>query len=252
MSARMPIVEAPLWKKILAWVGLALGALMIAAGVDQPGARSVAGMVLFGLALVLPSAWWMWCQGRDARIAAQNADLAASNARMRQYLTGDDAAYAAALDEAPTIPGTNRRWNLVAPASFLLVVIGVTVSPTPEPPERADVVTPPATSTTASSSPVESVSAAPTTRAPVGSTAPAEGGQETTPAPEPERQYVPVAPVPDRQSSDPSRSGGGVYYKSCAQARAAGAAPLNAGSPGYRPGLDRDGDGVACDQGAGG
>jgi hypothetical protein len=33
----------------------------------------------------------------------------------------------------------------------------------------------------------------------------------------------------------------------CAAARAAGAAPLHRGDPGYRPGLDRDGDGIACE-----
>lgn len=38
-----------------------------------------------------------------------------------------------------------------------------------------------------------------------------------------------------------------AYYGSCADARAAGAAPLYAGEPGYRPGLDRDKDGVACE-----
>ena len=38
-----------------------------------------------------------------------------------------------------------------------------------------------------------------------------------------------------------------VYYGSCSQARAAGAAPLHAGQPGYRAGLDRDKDGVACE-----
>lgn len=38
-----------------------------------------------------------------------------------------------------------------------------------------------------------------------------------------------------------------TYYSSCAAARAAGAAPLRAGEPGYRRGLDRDGDGVACE-----
>jgi len=37
-----------------------------------------------------------------------------------------------------------------------------------------------------------------------------------------------------------------VFYRDCAQARAAGAAPIYAGQPGYRPGHDRDGDGVAC------
>lgn len=39
-----------------------------------------------------------------------------------------------------------------------------------------------------------------------------------------------------------------VYYRNCAEARAAGAAPIYRGQPGYRPGLDRDGDGVACER----
>ncbi|WP_306669370.1 MULTISPECIES: DUF1524 domain-containing protein [unclassified Arthrobacter] len=38
-----------------------------------------------------------------------------------------------------------------------------------------------------------------------------------------------------------------VYYANCAEAVAAGAAPLHAGSAGYRSGLDGDGDGVACE-----
>lgn len=38
-----------------------------------------------------------------------------------------------------------------------------------------------------------------------------------------------------------------AYYPNCASARAAGAAPLRRGEPGYRAGLDRDNDGVACE-----
>lgn len=38
-----------------------------------------------------------------------------------------------------------------------------------------------------------------------------------------------------------------VYYPNCAAARAAGAAPIRRGEPGYRPALDRDNDGVACE-----
>jgi len=38
-----------------------------------------------------------------------------------------------------------------------------------------------------------------------------------------------------------------VYYRNCAAARAAGAAPINEGQPGYRPELDGDNDGVACE-----
>lgn len=41
--------------------------------------------------------------------------------------------------------------------------------------------------------------------------------------------------------------GGTAYFPNCAAARAAGAAPVRRGDPGYRAGLDRDGDGVACE-----
>ncbi|MFI8824398.1 excalibur calcium-binding domain-containing protein [Streptomyces sp. NPDC053431] len=37
------------------------------------------------------------------------------------------------------------------------------------------------------------------------------------------------------------------YYEDCDEARAAGAAPIHRGEPGYAPHLDRDGDGVACE-----
>ncbi|GAB07345.1 hypothetical protein GOAMR_64_00280 [Gordonia amarae NBRC 15530] len=42
-------------------------------------------------------------------------------------------------------------------------------------------------------------------------------------------------------------TGGSVYYANCSQVRAAGAAPIHAGDPGYSRKLDRDGDGVACE-----
>lgn len=38
-----------------------------------------------------------------------------------------------------------------------------------------------------------------------------------------------------------------VYYRNCDEARAAGAAPILRGQPGYRPPLDRDNDGIACE-----
>jgi hypothetical protein len=36
-------------------------------------------------------------------------------------------------------------------------------------------------------------------------------------------------------------------YRNCAAARAAGAAPVRVGEPGYGPHLDRDGDGIGCE-----
>ncbi|ACP33371.1 putative secreted protein [Corynebacterium aurimucosum ATCC 700975] len=39
-----------------------------------------------------------------------------------------------------------------------------------------------------------------------------------------------------------------TFYKNCAAARAAGAAPIYSGQPGYGSHLDRDGDGVGCEK----
>lgn len=39
----------------------------------------------------------------------------------------------------------------------------------------------------------------------------------------------------------------GAYYSNCNAARAAGVAPLYYGEPGYRDGMDGDGDGIACE-----
>jgi micrococcal nuclease len=38
-----------------------------------------------------------------------------------------------------------------------------------------------------------------------------------------------------------------VYYQNCTAVKAAGKAPLYRGDPGYRAGLDRDNDGIACE-----
>ena len=64
------------------------------------------------------------------------------------------------------------------------------------------------------------------------------------PIPEPAPAPEPVQPAPPPDPAAPAQS---VYYANCTAARAAGAAPLYAGTPGYRSQLDRDGDGVACE-----
>lgn len=50
-----------------------------------------------------------------------------------------------------------------------------------------------------------------------------------------------------KASPQPTATVGTVYYKGCAEARTAGAAPLKKGDPGYRSNLDGDGDGIACE-----
>jgi Excalibur calcium-binding domain len=90
----------------------------------------------------------------------------------------------------------------------------------------------------------EILAALPTVSAkPTGKSAP-----RTTAAPRPTRTSTPRASVPARAPKvgvpDVIEE---VYYRNCAAVRASGKAPIRRGSPGYRTGLDRDRDGIACD-----
>ena len=65
----------------------------------------------------------------------------------------------------------------------------------------------------------------------------------------PEPSQVPATGgvhVTTKPTATPKQSTGGVFYRTCADARKAGKAPLHRGDPGYRPALDKDRDGVAC------
>lgn len=48
-------------------------------------------------------------------------------------------------------------------------------------------------------------------------------------------------------SDEPQSAFGSQSFRNCSHARAAGAAPVRAGDPGYGSHLDRDGDGVGCE-----
>jgi hypothetical protein len=61
------------------------------------------------------------------------------------------------------------------------------------------------------------------------------GGSGSAPAPAPRRKLQTFS------------SGAAVHFSNCSEAREAGAAPLRRGEPGYRPAMDRDNDGVACE-----
>lgn len=58
---------------------------------------------------------------------------------------------------------------------------------------------------------------------------------------------TPPRTVPAQPKPTPSPVPSSVNYPNCAAVRAAGKAPLLRGQPGYRAGLDRDGDGRACE-----
>jgi hypothetical protein len=76
---------------------------------------------------------------------------------------------------------------------------------------------------------------------PAPSPAPVAAAPRTT---VPAARPIPLAdPDPEPVVAPPAAA---VYYKNCAAVQAAGAAPIRRGDPGYRPALDRDGDGEGC------
>lgn len=73
------------------------------------------------------------------------------------------------------------------------------------------------------------------------------GPVETT-TPAPRRTTVKPKPATKRPKPKPTtEEPAEVFYKNCAAVRAAGAAPIHRGEPGYASHLDRDGDGVGCE-----
>ncbi|MGO4807592.1 DUF1524 domain-containing protein [Arthrobacter sp. 2MCAF15] len=72
---------------------------------------------------------------------------------------------------------------------------------------------------------------------------PAASPAQAVPAPAPAPAQVQMAPAP-APAQAPAAT---VSYANCAAVRAAGAAPIRAGQPGYSSKLDRDGDGVGCE-----
>lgn len=55
---------------------------------------------------------------------------------------------------------------------------------------------------------------------------------------------APATPAPGKAAA---KRGAAVFYRNCSEARAAGAAPVRRGDPGYGSHLDRDNDGSGCE-----
>lgn len=64
-------------------------------------------------------------------------------------------------------------------------------------------------------------------------------------SPPPARQQPATRPAPSQAA--PQGLLGPRAFRNCAEARAAGAAPVRRGDPGYGPHLDRDNDGIGCE-----
>ncbi|MFB7225044.1 excalibur calcium-binding domain-containing protein [Streptomyces sp. NPDC056227] len=146
---------------------------------------------------------------------------------------------------APALPVARPKWTrkrVLFPAAGLLFFIGVGIGAADD-----------GTNTEAVASAKPAPAATVTTTA---TASPEPAVTETvTASPEPvptvtKTKTVKVTVAPESGTSGGSGSDGGsqsTYYANCTAVRAAGAAPIHAGDPGYGRHLDRDGDGVACE-----
>ena len=142
----------------------------------------------------------------------------------KPYRAAGEAQPLAELDHPPANP-SGPRWGWVAALVLTVVAISQSQSPTPV-----------------------------STGAPMNVTAPtpvmSDAGMEAV-----SENDIPPPPEAHRRRS---RHRAGVSapliasysshaFRNCSEARAAGAAPVMRGNPGYAPRLDRDGDGVGCE-----
>ena len=255
--------KPPAWKPILAWAAAVIGGLIVVAAVATfgDGVRESVGMLLIGVGIAIPGGWWIYCEHTDRSRAEEDFRLDQQAARAEQAMSGVVAptALAPLTWDTPLVP-TERRWLMVGMASAALVLAGGIVSPSveTEPAAASPVRTPAATTmtttrtTTATTLPP--TSAAVTEPATVTVTEVAVAETAAVPAQDPSstaRAYVPAAPAyspaPTYAPAPLAAVPQAASYSNCSEARAAGAAPLYRGQPGYAPKLDRDNDGVACE-----
>lgn len=238
-------------KMALAWVSVGFGFLILITSPTYGGFAGFFAAILIGLAITIPGAWFLLHERRDR----SNPSSA-----------------------------LNRHWKIVTPVSILFFVLGLILFPPTEEAKQPD--NKPAATTSSSSTPTESstrkstttTSASSTTRkttksstkssskssstktsttsgshvpekyvdepSPILPSEPAEQQQHIEPAP---AETPAPAPAPAPAEAPAPAPAPSAFYPNCAAARAAGAAPLYRGNPGYSTKLDRDGDGVACE-----
>lgn len=276
-----PVVEKPkksrFWK-FLAWAGIAIGIIGLQSAITKSqSAKELIGNCLLAIALIVPALLWFHYEKLDAKAYEE----AAENARNYQFLTPEDRALLGdGLNNEPKL--VKRRWGLITVLALLTFSFGGSLIPHEETengrpattadskptgePEATTVTTTMYKTTTASSAstsaPADLTEKGSTEEAGVRSSyAPLDDetyATERVPAYEspvpssiPEDTVVEPAPTavptPVQEPASAPSSGGSSYYANCSEARAAGVAPLYAGEPGYRSGLDRDNDGIACE-----
>ncbi|MGA9869890.1 MAG: excalibur calcium-binding domain-containing protein [Rhodococcus sp. (in: high G+C Gram-positive bacteria)] len=229
-GAERPERPRPLFGKVVGWSALVLGLVILLGSLAD---FSITGMVL-GLCAAAAGILYLFGKPSRGRLVWATPALATLPALIAFGLTTPtpDPASAPAAFAAPSIAE-------VSPTT----VRSTTTTMTPTTTTPTTTTGPPTTS----AAPVETDAAVPTAvtvyAPPPTTTLPYVPAPVPVFIAEPEQAYVPPAAVVPVIPEAPLS----VFYDNCSAVRSAGAAPLYAGEPGYSSKLDRDGDGVACE-----
>lgn len=250
-------VNGKLLTRVLATASIAIAAIIalaaLASGINFSGIFTAVGFLI-------PSAWWYYCESKDRKAKSEYDQRVEAHSTWKEHLDPieDQALLSGFGASIPEPEPFRRRWGWMFFSAFVAFALAAILTPeTPatsetEEPEAVTTSETTTSETTTSSTTTSSTTSSTTTKEP----APEPETQEPTEEPYVEQQpvYTPApdpTPAPQQFVQQPAapviQESPSVYYENCDAVRAAGAAPLYMGSPGYAPKLDRDGDGVACE-----
>ena len=265
-------VNGKLLTRILATASIAIAAIIalvaLASGMNFSG-------IFTALGFFIPGAWWYYCESKDKKAKSEYDQRVEAHSTWKEHLDPiEDQALLSGIGASIAEPKPfRRRWGWMIFSAFVAFAIAAILTPeTPatsetEEPEAVTTSETTTSETTTSSTTTSSTTSTTSTTEPTSTTSTTSSTTTQEPTPEPETQepteepyveqqpvYTPApeqTPAPQQFVQQPVapviQESPSVYYQNCDAVRAAGAAPLYIGSPGYAPKLDRDGDGVACE-----
>lgn len=132
-AVRLRKYRPTLVKKTTAWVGVAIGVMMVI-GTIQSAVDGIIGDVMIGIGMtavaLVPSIYWLRCNHRDSRIVSEWVRTHREYQVNWEMLATDEREMFARPEELPVIP--LRRWKTVAyliVAAFLFAMVGSILSP---------------------------------------------------------------------------------------------------------------------------
>lgn len=264
--------KSTLWKKILAWTGIVLAvfsfiSLLVGSGISA---------LFFGIAVGLPAVWWVLHERREKNQPPMKRHWAIINSvaigsLILAGIFAPDQDTSTSPTDKPSpqkASNTTSSTSSITSSSHTTSMSASTSESSSEPPTTTDQTTEPSLHTAVEPPTEEAVPHNPAPHeseqepaepqpepVPVAEPAPTQEAVHPAPPAEPEPQPAPIAepaPQPEPVYEPPApepviEPAPSAYYANCKAARAAGVAPIYRGQPGYRSGLDRDGDGIACD-----